>query len=33
MSRFGDYKWDFGVQKRRFKIPKRRFCLSISETR
>ena len=29
--RFGVHKWDFVAQKRRFKIPKRRFCFAVFE--
>ena len=32
-SDFVTHKWDFGAQKRRFKILKRRFCHTLSETR
>ena len=32
-SDFVAHKWDFGRQKRRFKILKRRFCFAVSETR
>ena len=30
-SDFGRQKWDFVAQKRRFKNPKRRFCLMMFE--